>query len=115
MYSRRNFLKTTALPTAGLLWLSLQGGIYATSAQPGQDGWCNAVIHQVYPRSFADANDDAIGDLAGINNFSGQPVELEPPVGLRDIAGEAVVSNYAPRNALGRHLTLQPSLGTPTA
>ncbi|TBW06628.1 hypothetical protein E0E50_19475 [Azotobacter chroococcum subsp. isscasi] len=115
MYSRRNFLKTSALPTAGLFWLSLQGGIYATSAQTGQDGWCNALIHQLYPCSFADAHGDAIGDLAGINNFSGQPVELEPPVGLRNIAGEAVVSNYAPRNVLGRHLALQPSLGTSTA
>lgn len=109
MYSRRNFLKTTALPTAGLLWLSLQGGIYATSAQTGQDGWCNALIHQVYPRSFADAKGDGIVDLAGINNLSAQPVDLH------DIAGEAVVSNYAPRNALGRHLALQPSLGAPTA
>lgn len=109
MYSRRNFLKTSALPTAGLFWLSLQGGIYATGARTGQDGWCNALIQQVYPRSFADAHGNAIGDLAGINNFSGQPV------GLRDIAGEAVVSNHAPRNTLGRHLALQPSPGTPTA
>jgi oligo-1,6-glucosidase len=28
--------------------------------------WHNAVVYQIYPRSFADANDDGIGDLAGI-------------------------------------------------
>src|SRR6266550_4540982 len=28
--------------------------------------WRNAVIYQVYVRSFADANGDGIGDLAGV-------------------------------------------------
>ena len=28
--------------------------------------WRDAVIYQIYPRSFADANGDGIGDLAGI-------------------------------------------------
>lgn len=28
--------------------------------------WRGAVIYQVYPRSFADTNDDGVGDLAGI-------------------------------------------------
>ena len=28
--------------------------------------WRNAVVYQIYPRSFADANGDGIGDLAGI-------------------------------------------------
>src|SRR3954452_3415098 len=28
--------------------------------------WTSAVVYQIYPRSFADANGDGIGDLAGI-------------------------------------------------
>ncbi len=28
--------------------------------------WRQAVVYQIYPRSFADANDDGVGDLAGI-------------------------------------------------
>ncbi|MDR7280245.1 alpha-glucosidase [Catenuloplanes atrovinosus] len=28
--------------------------------------WCDAVIYQIYPRSFADGNGDGIGDLAGV-------------------------------------------------
>ena len=28
--------------------------------------WRNAVVYQIYPRSFADSNGDGIGDLAGL-------------------------------------------------
>lgn len=33
---------------------------------PDADWWRQAVVYQIYPRSFADANGDGIGDLAGI-------------------------------------------------
>ena len=38
------------------------------SAAPGQEWWRSAVIYQIYPRSFADATGDGIGDLAGITS-----------------------------------------------
>ncbi len=34
--------------------------------QTSEDWWRGAVIYQIYPRSFQDANGDGIGDLAGI-------------------------------------------------
>ena len=33
---------------------------------PAREWWRGAAIYQIYPRSFADANGDGIGDLAGI-------------------------------------------------
>ena len=32
----------------------------------GQDDWKRWVVYQIYPRSFADANGDGVGDLRGI-------------------------------------------------
>ncbi len=31
--------------------------------------WQKAVVYQVYPRSFQDANGDGIGDLKGLSNI----------------------------------------------
>jgi len=30
--------------------------------------WCQAVVYQVYPRSFADANAGGVGDLKGVTS-----------------------------------------------
>ncbi|MDO5750012.1 MAG: alpha-glucosidase [Rothia sp. (in: high G+C Gram-positive bacteria)] len=38
----------------------------STPSYAGKQWWKEAVVYQVYPRSFADANGDGIGDLKGI-------------------------------------------------
>jgi alpha-glucosidase len=38
--------------------------------------WRNAAIYQIYPRSFADANGDGIGDLAGVRSHLGYLADL---------------------------------------
>ena len=37
-------------------------------SREGPDWWRQAVVYQIYPRSFADANGDGIGDLPGITS-----------------------------------------------
>ena len=46
------------------------------SAAPGKEWWRSAVIYQIYPRSFADASGDGIGDLGGITQHLPEIAEL---------------------------------------
>ncbi|MEW2327865.1 glycoside hydrolase family 13 protein [Micromonospora chersina] len=48
----------------------------ATQETPATGWWTEAVIYQIYPRSFADANGDGIGDLPGITARLGHLSEL---------------------------------------
>ena len=43
---------------------------------PERPWWQTAVIYQIYPRSFADANGDGVGDLAGIRSRLDYLVDL---------------------------------------
>jgi hypothetical protein len=57
-----------------LLWVLLPLSLLAASAQnankpvdaEGHQWWQHAVFYEIYPRSFADSNNDGVGDLNGI-------------------------------------------------
>ncbi len=56
---------------AALMWMTLCTGIGAQQARAQnqaseRDWWKNAVIYEIYPRSFQDTNGDGVGDLNGI-------------------------------------------------
>ena len=44
-------------------------GAASKNADPeGHQWWQNAVFYEIYPRSFADSNNDGVGDLNGITS-----------------------------------------------
>jgi alpha-glucosidase len=60
------FVGTAALLVTGQTALAQQPG--GVSAAGERDWWKNAVIYEIYPRSFQDSNGDGIGDLNGITS-----------------------------------------------
>jgi alpha-glucosidase len=72
---------TRKLIVAGLLMAStyftegLRGQVTKVDSE-GHEWWQHAVFYEVYPRSFADSNNDGIGDLKGITSKLGYLQEL---------------------------------------
>ena len=64
---------TLSLSLPSLLLLTLFYSVFA-AAQPkpadaeGHPWWQHAVFYEIYPRSFADSNNDGVGDLNGIRS-----------------------------------------------
>ena len=57
---------------AGVLLVLSVSSVYAQKAgTPGHEWWKRAVFYELYPRSFADSNNDGVGDLKGIASKMG--------------------------------------------
>ncbi len=59
-------LAVAAFLMCGISWLT--GSAQQSSSSPANDHdwWKHAVFYEIYPRSFADSNNDGVGDLRGI-------------------------------------------------
>lgn len=64
-------MRVGKLCVAIMLWLGLGAGVWAQNSTVDEEGhawWKHAVFYEIYPRSFADSNNDGIGDLPGIKS-----------------------------------------------
>ncbi len=71
--SRRSPMPRVVLSSL-ILWLVTLTSLATAAAQAppvdaeGHQWWQHAVFYEIYPRSFADSNNDGIGDLNGISS-----------------------------------------------
>ena len=75
--SPKSFARSIAVVALFLAFVALSAGGQPQPAKPTtpsatatadrRDWWKNAVIYEIYPRSFQDSNGDGIGDLNGID------------------------------------------------
>jgi alpha-glucosidase len=70
-----------ALATTALARPHASRGVTVSPPDGDPGWWRDAVIYEVYPRSFADANGDGVGDIAGIRSRLGY---------LRDLGVDAI-------------------------
>jgi alpha-glucosidase len=64
-------MRVPALFRTALLILAVGPGAWGQKSTVDQEGhpwWKHAVFYEIYPRSFADSNNDGIGDLPGITS-----------------------------------------------
>lgn len=66
IHVRRSFLAITVVWLVCLTGCSEKQSRRVENTQPAHAWWQHAVFYEIYPRSFADSNNDGIGDLNGI-------------------------------------------------